>query len=425
MEASWPAELKGVFTNIRAGETEYQSTLTTALDMARAEVKSGVEAGVELQKFTKPPAGVGAEPRTAQDLATENEQPEKTVPQVETLMEHKHTFVQKKVSLYRERSTLLNVLKGSGLKKRARILSCSTTGAGAFLTCIPIRGDLELNRRQMLAGLRHRLGMPQPAALALCGKTCACGRRLSEEDIDGGHLIDCKHAGGAGWGTRSKRVQLKTMDIATDAGLTASLEQVVGSERDRTDVTIHDYIIRDDNGVAERWDDGSLKRKELHTDVAVVNATAESYYKKSAKLRGSAARARGARKIKKYKHQVAPALFVPAVVEAHGLLDHGFVKLLSNIAECHIDLSCPGADLSQMDRSVIKSQLMNKSYQLISVALQKGIEANLRIAASRATVAYAQKTGAGAEARGLSTCQLQNMIGNHERAVAFGSQVVA
>ena len=122
---------------------------------------------------------------------------------------------------------------------------------------------------------------------------------------------------------------------------------------------------------------------------------------------------------------MAPALFVPAVVEAHGLLDHGFVKLLSNIAECHIDLSRPGADLSQTDRSMIKSQLMNKSYQLISVALQKGIEANLRIAATRATVAHARKAGAGTGPRGLSACQLQNMIGNHERAIAFGSQVVA
>ena len=53
--------------------------------------------------------------------------------------------------------------------------------------------------------------------------------------------------------------------------------------------------------------------------------------------------------------KVAPALFVPAVVEAHGLLDHGFVKLLSNIAECHIDMSGPGADLSHADRSAIKS----------------------------------------------------------------------
>ena len=112
-------------------------------------------------------------------------------------------------------------------------------------------------------------------------------------------------------------------------------------------------------------------------------------------------------------------------MEAHGLLDHGFVKLLSNIAESHIDLSRPGADLSMTERSVIKSQLMNKTYQLISVALQKGIEANLKVAVMRATVAHARRTGAGAGQRGLSTCQMQDMIGAHERAVAFGSQVVA
>jgi hypothetical protein len=315
------------------------------------------------------------------------------------------------------------VLESVRLKARARILSASTTGAGAFLTCIPTRGDLELSRRQMMVALRFRLGLPQPAAMALCGKTCACGTLLSEEDVDGGHLMDCKHAGGAGWGKRSKLVQLKTKDIATDAGLNASLEQVVGSELDRTDVTVHDWIVRDKKGVAQTWDDGSVKRTEMHTDVAVVNATASSYVKASAKLRGSTARARGARKIKKYQHQVAPGEFIPAIVEAHGLLDHGFVRLLSNIAECHIDLSQPGADLSKMDRSVIKSQLLNKSYQLISVALQKGLEANFRIAARRATMAHTRR--AGAAPSGLSTCQMQNMIGAHERALTFGSQVVA
>lgn len=136
-------------------------------------------------------------------------------------------------------------------------------------------------------------------------------------------------------------------------------------------------------------------------------------------------RTRAGRKINKYQSQVAPDLFVPAIVEAHGLLDHGFVKLLSNIAESHIDLSRPGADLSMTERSVIKSQLMNKSYQLISVALQKGLEANLKVAVTRATVAHARRTGVGAGQRGLSTCQLQDMIGAHERAIAFGSQVVA
>ena len=263
------------------------------------------------------------------------------------------------------------------------------------------------------------------AAMKSYAHTMASGKLLSAEDSDGGHLMDCKHAGGAGWGKRSLFVQLKTKAIATDAGLTASLEQVVGSERDRTDVTIHDWIMRDEKGVIQTWDDGSTKRVEMHTDVAVVNATAASAVERgSARQRGSAARAeRGARKISKYEEQVKPGKFIPAVVEAHGLLDHGFVKLLSNIAECHIDLSRPGADLSKMERSMLKSQLMNKSYQLISVALQKGVEANFRIAAKRATMAHSRR--ACTVPPGLSACQMQNMIGAHERALAFGSQEVA
>ena len=69
---------------------------------------------------------------------------------------------------------------------------------------------------------------------------------------------------------------------------------------------------------------------------------------------------------------------------------------------------------------------MSQYYQLISVALQKGNEANIRIAALRATIKHVQRTGVvGSSQRGLSTCQMQNMIGAHERAEAFGSQVVA
>ena len=166
---------------------------------------------------------------------------------------------------------------------------------------------------------------------------------------------------------------------------------MVGSERDRTDVTIHDWIQRDDEGAAETWQDGRIKKVEMHVDVAVVDATAATYVKRSAKLRGSAARARGARKIKKYKDQVAPARFTPGIVETHGLLDHGFVKLLNHTAECHIDLSQPGLDLSETMRNIIKSGLMSKYYKLISVALQKGLAANFEIARRRAATAHARQ----------------------------------
>jgi hypothetical protein len=75
---------------------------------------------------------------------------------------------------------------------------------------------------------------------------------------------------------------------------------------------------------------------------------------------------------------------------------------------------------------VIKSQLMNTSYQLISVALQKGVAGNIRAAARRAMMMHTRRTDAGArQAGGLSACRLQNMLGANERALAFDSQVVA
>ena len=403
--------------------------MADVLDAARGEVASGVEAGRLLSKYTKPSKGVGVEPRTEADIAKEAEEPTKKVPAVEALMVHKHGFLQKTISTFREKRALLDVLESSDQHARARVLSAGTTGAGGFLTCIPTRADLQMGRADMLTAVRFRLGLPQPSALPVCGKTCACGMRLTEAHIDGNHLINCKHAGGAGWGKRSLFVQLKTKDIAIAAGLTASLEQVVGSERDRTDVTIADYIMRDKDGVAQTHTDGNFKRKELHTDVAVVNATAPSYVATSAKLRGHAALTRAKRKTNKYEHQVAPSWFIPAIVEAHGLLGYGFVKLLSNIAECHIDLSRPGIDLSKTDRSVIKSQLMKTSYELISVALQKGVAKNIQIAAARATVKHAQRAEPGcrpsAPQRGLTACATQYMLGRNDRALHFGSQIVA
>jgi hypothetical protein len=327
-----------------------------------------------------------------------------------------------------EKRTLLTVLQVSRPKARARILSASTTGAGAFLTAIPTRGDLEMNRCDMLVAIRHRLGMPLPAAVGLIGATCSCGMRLDEGDVDGCHLMNCKFVGACGWSKRSRWVQHKVLQIAKAAGLTAALEQVVGSERERTDVTMQDWICRDDNGVALTYHDGSFRTTEMHVDVAVSDATAPSNYAASSKRRGSTARARGARKITKYQQTVNDmgGEFLPAVVEAHGLLDHGFVKLLSHIAECHIDLSQQGADLAKTDRSVIKSQLMNTSYQLISVALQKGVAGNIRAAARRAMMMHTRRTDAGArQTGGLSACRLQNMLGANERALAFGSQVVA
>ena len=346
-----------------------------------------------------------------------------TVPSESTLKEHKHTYVQRAVSSYREKSTLRVLLDRSDTQATARILSASTTGAGAFLTALPTRGDLQMSRSEMLAAVRWRLGLPMPVMCSLIGTTCACGTRLEDTDICGNHLINCKHAGGAGWGKRSRFVQLKTRDIAIDAGLTASLEQVVGSERDRTDVTIHDWIQRDDEGAAETWQDGRIKKVEMHVDVAVVDATAATYVKRSAKLRGSAARARGARKIKKYKHQVAPARFTPGIVETHGLLDHGFVKLLNHTAECHIDLSQPGLDLSETMRNIIKSGLMSKYYKLISVALQKGLAANFEIARRRAATAHARQLDAW-QTRGLTLCRAQGIIGDHLRLEANTSQLV-
>ena len=275
----------------------------------------------------------------------------------------------------------------------------------------------------MIAVVRFRLGMPQPSFITICDKACACGIRIPPDDAQGHHISNCRNASAYGWARRSKFVQLKLRDIALSAGLTATLEQVVGGEGDRTDVTISDWIQRDRDGSALSWPDGNIKRTRLHTDVAVINATAKSHVSRAAKIRGHAALQRARVKMRKYTPLVHPDSFTPAVLEAHGFIDKGFARLLSDIAESHIDLSQPCLEIAKEDRGIIKShRLLTLSYQLISVALQRGIATHISIAAGRVNALHARSL-APFKSRGLSACGVQQILGLHDRNLLFGSQI--
>ena len=74
------------------------------------------------------------------------------------------------------------------------------------------------------------------------------------------------------------------------------------------------------------------------------------------------------------------------------------------------------------DRGIIKSHLLTLSYQLISVALQRGIATHISIAAGRVNALHARSL-APFKSRGLSACGVQQILGLHDRNLLFGSQI--
>ena len=72
---------------------------------------------------------------------------------------------------------------------------------------------------------------------------------------------------------------------------------------------------------------------------------------------------------------------------------------------------------------------MKNSYELISVALQKGIANNISKAVARASMKHTQRAEPNcrpqAPQRGLTNCAVQCMLGRNDRTLLFGSQAVA
>ena len=228
------------------------------------------------------------------------------------------------------------------------------------------------------------------------------------------------------WVGGSGHVQRRLRDLATEAGLCASLEQVVGSERDRTDVTIQCWPVRDSEGNRTHYNDGAFRRNTLHVDVAITDVTSDSNLQHYAK-QGGAANARAKRKVDKYHEQCSPQLFLPGIIEAHGRLHQDFSKLLGHLAETQIENSDTEDSLSTGEKALLKARLVHHYYQHMSVALQKGIVHNFSISVGRIRTASAERTAAarGYRAAALTSSRVHQLIGRKERERAFGSQIPA
>ena len=118
------------------------------------------------------------------------------------------------------------------------------------------------------------------------------------------------------------------------------------------------------------------------------------------------------------RNVTAPDIFVPAIFETFGLVHHDLRKNLSHLAESHIYQSVTDTGISCEQKGILKGVIVNEYYQLLSVALMKGIVLNINNAAQRVLQHNGRLKGGG---RGsLSTARAQGLIGRAERQANSG-----
>ena len=100
---------------------------------------------------------------------------------------------------------------------------------------------------------------------------------------------------------------------------------------------------------------------------------------------GRASSLRAKIKINKYRARVAPDVFQPAIIEAHGFMHKGLKTYLFGIAETLIreaNMSNGEPELSQQQLKTLLGIKINQLYQQVSTCLQKAISKNLDKASS-------------------------------------------
>ena len=433
LEEHWPECCHGIFSQLEDEELPIQKNMMEALREAQAEDERGRADARALKRLTEHDAerrrlenaevdGAAAQPPA---------EPQHEFPSLEQLKATRIDGLQKKVSEQHSNTELLGILDGfeqaharavadgdhhsaqCARRDSARVLSCGGPGAGGFLTALPTWRAKTLSRPDMLCAVRSRLGLKVPGCEDLLGIKCRCGVPVVDNDATGSHMLTCQQCGGHFWRERSFVLQARMLDIGKDAGLAPSLEQVVGDEADRTDVTYPDMPAERDaaSGVVTR-------KVECHIDVAVVAAhCATALHSGSWHNRGKWADKTAKTKMAKYGPQMGyDQRFVPAVAEVHGHLHKDFRKLLRDLAECKIDQSDRDSRLSTSERSMLLGIFLNDLYQLVSVAVQKGAAANIRKARSLLIARHRMQGNRDRRrAPRVSCARALGFIGNGER----------
>lgn len=331
-------------------------------------------------------------------------------------------------------------------RRKARLLSASGPGSCSYLGASVADDETRLSDEDMLAGMRTQLGMPELTALRMLSDlpagrciVCPCGKELYAEEV-ADHALGCQRVSADLFkGHRSKKVETGLAEVWTDAGHTVELYAQYAPDSDkRMDVTAYDVLDKhlkpkearqprncrggaaasapvpqqeladpgpDDPGggggsapalpANARPAHAATPRTQpagpppppqkvtLHMDVAVVSATTDALISSTSKRRGQKAHTYAGGKIAKHAVEARPDSFLPAVVETYGYLDADFRRALHAAAESHTDQSATDAGLTEEERAILKGVQVNKYYRWISVALRRGVAANLRVAVGR------------------------------------------
>ena len=277
-------------------------------------------------------------------------------------------------------------------KDRARLLSASGTGAGAWLLAPPGAKDLSITSSAFITAVCRLLGLPLPAMIRALGVqrmtnpdashlVCTLGGCGRDIDVTGDHIIQCTHH--AARSVRHRTIVDKLEPYLVEAGFHVTREDAsVYPVRPRDDgVRKMDLVARD----ARHGEDN------LCIDVSIVDATIESNLMRnggSAEVRLYAAGVAVKGKETHYRDTPAGYKLVPFIMETHGALSRPAVELVRLLAEriaprraglrggaasasSSASTRGGGSDGGNINMAVLKALIKNELKQTLSIALQR------------------------------------------------------
>ena len=233
----------------------------------------------------------------------------------------------------------------------ARLLSCSSKGASAFLLAFPSSALLRMADSDVKVAIRLRLGLP-PLPADQMPRTCVCEAR-SSVTADPWHCMSCVS------------IRRKAVTARHDCVLNL-LATFAKTHNCR--VEVEPKVHRTKDGKRKRPDATlTLTEEQIMTDVSITHPTANSYVRTSRRQLG-AANARARSKSKKYEEVAASEMctFTPFVCETYGAVHTDVFELVRKIllnSEVYSDA---------MGLKNPLSMGLSDFIQIISVALQRG-----------------------------------------------------
>ncbi len=254
-------------------------------------------------------------------------------------------------ALESERAEFLRESVGDS-EGRARILSESAVGAGAFLGAVPVMQSLRFTHECFVTAMRIRLGLPHPAIAGI--RRCECGEEFAEGILAGQHLLRCSRGGERTLTHDGIRDTLFL--ILRESGFSVRREArgIFPLREGDTEGRVMDLVAADPQG-----------GPRLLVDVTVADPLRTAA--ESAVERGHAARVAEAAKAAKYADHSPDDRLIPAAIETFGCFGGPFDRLLRMCAQRAAALRV--SDESQVADEA--SRLLRYYRQRISVSLQR------------------------------------------------------